>query len=386
MADVYTAARDIAQKLIPGSDYTVDQRHREVELRTPGRQKIDAECGNLPALWRSAARRAELVQQALTAREFFLKEKQYVILDGKVVIVDEFTGRMMPQRTWSYGLHQAIEAKEGIEISPPSETLARLSFQRFFRFFRKLAGMTGTAREAADEFWHVYHLPVITIPTHRPCVRRMLPDRVFADPETKWDAVVQDISRIHTQGRPILVGTRSIEASEHLARCLAREGLAFQLLNAVHHREEAQIVAQAGQAGQITIATNMAGRGTDILLGPGVVAMGGLHVIATERHESGRIDRQLFGRGARQGDPGSAQAFLSLDDELFRRFLPQTLRGRVRHAVAHRLPGASLLARQAAALSQYVAQRQAYRQRCAVLRMDTWLDDALSFTSASSSA
>ena len=373
-------AQQIAARLAPGVDYRVDLRYREVEVEEPGRRALERDCSSLPGLWQGPARRLELVKQALTARELFHEGQQYIIRDGKVVIVDEFTGRAMPQRTWREGLHQAIEAKEGLVVTDPSETLARLSFQRFFRLFSRLSGMTGTAREAAGEFWQIYRLPLVVIPVHRPCCRRHLPDRVFAGAAAKWDAIVEEVVAAHARGQPILVGTRSISASETLAARLAERGLECQVLNAVRHREEAQIVAEAGQAGRITIATNMAGRGTDIKLGSGVVELGGLHVIATERHESGRIDRQLFGRAGRQGDPGSAQAFVSAEDELLRRFLPAGARRTLHRAVHDGLPGAHLVAAAAVRRAQHTAQRQAFKQRRSVLMMDSWLDEALSFT------
>jgi preprotein translocase subunit SecA len=270
--------------------------------------------------------------------------------------------------------------ERGLPLSDPSETLARLSFQRFFRLFRKLSGMTGTAREANAEFWHIYKLPVLAIPTHRPCIRKNLPDSYFSNETDKWEAIVKEIEKWRQTGRPVLVGTRSVKASERLGVMLQAKGIGFNLLNAVRHKEEAQIVAEAGEESRITISTNMAGRGTDIKLGRGVVVMGGLHVIATERHESGRIDRQLFGRCARQGDPGSAQAFVSVEDELIRRFVPATMRNRLANSLRLTAPGANLFARIAVLHAQRTAQRLAYRQRRNVLRMDTWLEEALSFT------
>ncbi len=379
MAEAYRAAWRFAQALEPGQDYRVDPRYREVELLPSGIGKIETHAVEFSDLWRGEARQTELIKQALTARELFHSGKQYVLQEGKVVIVDEFTGRMMPMRKWRDGLHQMIEAKEGVEVSPRDLTLARLSFQQFFRFFRKLSGMTGTAQEAAAEFWHIYRLPVVAIPTNRPCVRRELPDRVFPDWESKWAAVVEAIARLHKEGRPVLVGTRSVAVSEALAGKLTELGLPFSLLNATRHREEAQIVQEAGQAGKITIATNMAGRGTDIKLGRGVAERGGLHVLATERHESRRIDRQLYGRAARQGDPGSAQAFVGLEDELVRRFLPAFARRRLEAAARARPNGAHRMAGAAFRYAQWSAARLAFSQRRSVLKVDTWLAESLSF-------
>jgi preprotein translocase subunit SecA len=379
LCDAVRTAQSIAATLVPDEDYELNQRYREADLTRVGHAKLAVACSQLPGLWRGEERRNELLRQALVAREFFRRDQQYVVHDDRIVIVDESTGRPMPQRTWRQGLHQAIEAKEGLEISDPSETIARLSFQRFFRSFSRLSGMTGTAREAAGEFWHIYRLAVVVIPTNRPCQRHQLPDRVFAVQEAKWNAVVTEVEQLHTEGRPVLVGTRSVSASEHLAALLQGRGLEFQVLNAVRLKEEATVVAMAGQPGRITIATNMAGRGTDIKLGEGVAARGGLHVLATERHESGRVDRQLFGRAARQGDPGSAQAFVSAEDDLLRRYLPVAVQGAVRRSVGNGNGEGSLLARSAFRMAQRKAQTLAFKQRRSVLRTDTWLDEALSF-------
>ncbi|MCJ7642041.1 MAG: prepilin peptidase [Desulfobacterales bacterium] len=380
LVEACSAAHCMAASLNAGIDYLADQKYKEITLTKEGIHKVEEHAEQLQGIWRGPARREELVRQALTAREFYKRDQQYVIQDGKVAIVDEFTGRLMPNRTWRHGLHQAVEAMEGLDINDPSETLARLSFQRFFRFFRKLSGMTGTAREATAEFWHIYKLPVLKISTNRPCIRKMLPDSVFSSEADKWEAIVREIESWRRTGRPVLVGTRSVRASERLAGMLQARGYEFNLLNAVRHKEEARIVAAAGEQNRITISTNMAGRGTDIKLGRGVAGTGGLHVIATERHESGRIDRQLFGRCARQGDPGSAQAFVSVDDELIQRFVPSPMRNRLAAALRRKAPGATRLAEAALSHAQRAAQRLAYRQRKNVLKMDTWLEEALSFT------
>jgi preprotein translocase subunit SecA len=376
---VFRQAADIAARLTPQVDYRVNARYREVELTPDGRAKLSEMSAALGSIWKGSRRCEEMVTQALTALELYIKDKHYVLDDGKVVIVDEFTGRLMPDRTWRDGLHQAVEAKEDLEVKPPKDTYARVSFQRFFRLYRKLAGMTGTATEARREFWQVYHRPVVVIPTNRPCIRQVLPDRVFATEQAKWQTIVQEIRRLHDTGRPLLVGTRSVRASEHLSQLLTAEGLEHQVLNAVRHREEAQIVAAAGLRGKITVATNMAGRGTDIKLGSGVADLGGLHVIATERHTAGRIDRQLFGRCARQGDPGSAQAIVCLEDELARRHAPHVAGAlRRRYAQTDR-EISTRLTRLLFDTAQAKATRMALRQRKSVLRTDDWLDEYLGF-------
>ena len=379
LREVVELAQRIAAPLAADADYRVDKKHREVELTPAGEARLLAVAADLPPLWRGLQRSSELVRHALMAREFYLPGRQYVVVDGKIVIVDEFTGRQMPQRTWRQGVHQAIEAKEGLPITDPTDTLARISFQRFFRLYAHLSGMTGTAMEAAAELWQVYSLPVVRIPLHRPCLREESPDQVLPTAHDRWLAVVREIQRVHHQGRPVLVGTRSVEASETLASHLAGSGVPFQILNAVRHQEEARVVAMAGEPGRVTIATNMAGRGTDIRLGDGVAARGGLHVIATERHESRRVDRQLFGRSARQGDPGSAVAILSTEDDLFQRHLPALARRSLLDAAARGLPGSGQLVSAATSLAQRNAQAKARRMRASVLRTDEWLDEALSF-------
>lgn len=378
--EAFRIAWAAAQALEKGVDYRVDERRHEVELLSSGREKLTVLTARLPGLWAAAGRRRELITQALTAREFFHPGRQYVVMEGKIVIVDEFTGRLMPLRKWRHGLHQVIEVKEGVEVSSLDETLARLSFQNFFRLFRRLGGMTGTATEAAAEFWNIYHLPVVQIPPNRPCQRVQQPDAVFLTPEEKWKAVLDEVIRVHRLGQPVLVGTRRVSDSEALAERVTAAGLHCTVLNAVRHHEEAEIVAGAGEYGRITIATNMAGRGTDIRLGNGVKPLGGLHVIATERHETSRVDRQLYGRAGRQGDPGSAQAFVSIEDEVLTRFSPAPARAALKTALQGKLPGAQRLASALFARAQSTAQRMAFLQRRAVLEADRWLADALAFT------
>ncbi len=379
LIDACQNAHEIAESLEAGKDYEIDTKYKEIEFRPGTRERLTKRIRSTTSTFRGIEGYLELIRQAITAREFFHLDEQYVIQDDKVVIVDEFTGRQMPQRTWRAGLHQFIEAKENLSMTTPTETLARLSFQRFYRFFDRLSGMTGTASESAQELWDIYQLPMVRIPENRPCQRKIQRSRIFTDEESKWQAVVEDIERLHKEGRPVLAGTRSVKASENLAGRLERIGLSCNVLNAVRHSEEAGIVAMAGQKGAITIATNMAGRGTDIRLEHGVAEAGGLHVIATECHESRRIDRQLFGRSARQGDPGSGRLFVSMEDELIRRFVPQTVRRSIRFQLRSRIPGARLAGVAAIRWAQTAAQRLAYRRRKSVLKMDTWLEDSLSF-------
>ena len=250
----------------------------------------------------------------------FEKDVDYIVQDGKVLIVDEFTGRVLPGRRYSEGLHQAIEAKEGVKVEQDTQTLATITIQNYFRMYKKLAGMTGTAATEAQEFWEIYKLDVVVIPTNKPCIRIDYDDVIYRTKREKYNAVIDEIERMHKIGRPVLVGTTSVEVSELLSRMLKRRGIPHNVLNAKHHQREAEIVANAGLRGMVTIATNMAGRGTDIKLGPGVAELGGLHVIGTERHEARRIDLQLRGRAGRQGDPGSSRFFLSLEDDLLRLF------------------------------------------------------------------
>ncbi|MCH7908560.1 MAG: prepilin peptidase [Candidatus Hydrogenedentes bacterium] len=375
----FCAAASMAGQMSPETDYQIKPRYREIELTDSGRELLRRQSAALGGVWAGSRRSEEMILRALTAKEFYQRDHHYIVDDGEVVIVDEFTGRIMPDRQWRDGLHQAVEAKENLEVTPPKETLARISFQRFFRLYRNCAGMTGTGREATAEFWQIYHLPVVIIPTNRPCVRKLLPDTVFAKADEKWKHILTAIKRVHSSGRPILIGTPSVKASEHLSDLLKAEDLDHQLLNAVRHREEAQIVAGAGQQGKITIATNMAGRGTDIVLGRGVAELGGLHVIAAERNESGRIDRQLFGRCARQGNPGSAQAIVSLEDNYVSRYggnLLRYLKKRYSHTERNIRSGTTAGAFR---FSQYQAEKLALRQRISVMKSDHWLDEHLSF-------
>ena len=315
----YRWADSTAAHLEEDVHFEYDPDRRKAELLPGGRQRV-REFSTPSALWDRPSGEApyEYVERALEARHGYQHERDYLIVGGKIVIVDEFTGRMMPGRQWSRGLHQAIEAKEGVEINVATTTLARTTVQYFFKRYDKLAGMTGTARTAAGEFRRIYGLRTMVLPPNRPVHRHPLPDRVYGTEQAKLQAALEQILHLHRQGRPVLVGTRSVEKSQHLSRLLTETDVPHQVLNAKQHEQEAAIVAQAGQRAAVTIATNMAGRGTDIVLGDGVADLGGLHVIGTERHESRRIDNQLLGRAGRQGDPGSSQFLLCLEDELLR--------------------------------------------------------------------
>ncbi|AOS43722.1 preprotein translocase subunit SecA [Lacunisphaera limnophila] len=379
LVEAVQAAHRLAAALAEGSDYKVDERRRQVELTEAGLDRLAREAGSTgSALLEHRHWRRELVETALKARHFYHRDKQYVVADGTVVIVDEFTGRLMPGRQWKQGLHQAVEAKEGVPVTQPSESIAQLSYQSFFRLLPRVSGITGTARECAREIWAVHRRPFCVIPRHRPGRFRPEATRVFARAAGKWDAVVAAIAECHATGRPVLVGTRNIAASEELAQRLRERAIPFHLLNANRHQEEAMIVERAGERGSVTLATNMAGRGTDIRLGEESAALGGLLVIATEPHRSGRIDRQLFGRAARQGDPGSGQLFLSCEDELLTDFLPVTINRLLRLALAQRWPGARLAGVAACRWAQSRAERAAYRQRLAVFQQDRWIQDNLS--------
>ena len=379
LTEACKTATELADQLMERLDYQVEQRYREIRLTRAGEAKLEKLCVTLPDFWHGNNRREELLILALTAKELYHKGRQYIIDDDKVVIVDEFTGRMMPQRTWRHGLHQMIEAKEGLSLSDPSETLVRLSFQRFFRFFRKLGGMSGTAIEAAGEFWHIYGMPVFSIPTNRPCVRKQLPVSFCSDLQSKWQAICDEVVNCHRLGQPVLIGTRSIADSEKLATLLSSHGIPLQILNAVKHREEAEIIATAGQRGIVTIATNMAGRGADIKLQEGAAELGGLHVIVSEPHESKRIDRQLLGRSGRQGAPGTGRIFSCSDDEVLQRYVSKPLLKCLHNKVLrnHRTLNTSM--KTFISLAQYNAEKQAFRQRKTVMQTDTWLTDALSF-------
>ncbi|WP_046216423.1 preprotein translocase subunit SecA [Paenibacillus wulumuqiensis] len=318
--ELYFAADRFVKSLKAEDDYTVDIKVKSVALTEAGVEKAENFFGLENLYDNSNVTINHHVVQALKANAIMHRDVDYVVADGEVLIVDEFTGRLMAGRRYSDGLHQAIEAKENLDVQNESMTLATITFQNYFRMYKKLAGMTGTAKTEEEEFKKIYGLEVLQVPTNRVNQRQDAPDVVYKSVQSKFRAVVDEIVRRHEKNQPVLVGTVSIENSELLSEMLKRKGIKHQVLNAKYHAEEAEIISRAGQPGTVTIATNMAGRGTDIILGEGVAEVGGLHIIGTERHESRRIDNQLRGRAGRQGDPGSTQFYLSLGDELMKRF------------------------------------------------------------------
>jgi len=378
---VFQHAMAIAREFIAGKDFKLALNERNVELQGRGKARVAAVNWSETGAILNELQREELVRQALVALYLFDRDKHYLVRDGKVQIIDEYTGRLMADRSWERGLHQLIEIKENCEFTRQKETLARISYQRFFRRYLALSGMTGTAREVAGELKSIYNLRVVTIPTYRPMRRRYQPSRVYRSAGQKWRAVLKSVSDRNLEGRPVLVGTRSVEASEHLSGLLQTADLSHRVLNARQDKEEADIIAQAGGRGRITVATNMAGRGTDILLAQGVAEGGGLHVIATEHHEARRIDRQLFGRCGRQGDPGTCEAIVSLEDELIRGHVGRILQWLA--AVSLKFPFRLLLGRLSRIVcrrAQCAAERQHARMRRELLKFDEQVSDSLAFT------
>jgi preprotein translocase subunit SecA len=375
-ADAFRWADAVGGQMRPEEDFVLKLKEQTVELTASGRQRARQLAEGLGAPPPADRPLHLLVEQAVRAHRLFQREREYLVVDGEVAIVDEFTGRMLPDRNWQLGLHQAIQAKEGLAVTDETHTLATVTYQRYFKLYDKLAGMTGTAWDARREFRRVYKLRVSRVPTNRPLRRRALRDCVFRSRHEKWRAVVRRIQELHERGRPVLVGTRSVDKSEALSHELDKVGVPHAVLNAKRHAEEAKIVARAGERGQVTIGTNGAGRGTDIVLGEGVAALGGLHVIGTERHDARRVDRQLGGRAGRQGDPGSYQFLLALDDDLVRRRwrrLMAWLRRRTRRRRGRPLRAPWL--RWLFALAQRRVERDHLLARLALQDRDKWLDE-----------
>ncbi len=378
--EMYETALAMVAKLVDGADFAIEGGERHCRLTAKGKQTLTGMAESLPGMFRGTRRREELATQALVATHVFKRDIHYLVRDEKVQIIDESTGRILPDRSWEQGLHQMVEAKEGCPLTSQQTSVARMTYQRFFRRYLRLAGMTGTAREIAPELWSVYRLPVVKVPTNRPVRRRDLGETVYATTPEKWRGVVARLRELNLTGQPVLVGTRSVGASEELSKLLAAAGLKHQLLNARQDKTEAEIVAQAGQVGAITVATNMAGRGTDIRLAKGVEAIGGLHVIATELHETRRVDRQLFGRSGRQGDAGSFEVICALDDELCRVFLKGPALALAGRLVGDGRGAAQGLLRRLVRYAQVRAEASQAAIRRDVLAMDEQLGDLLAFS------
>ena len=377
---IYETALELARGLERGQDFTLDGRERSIRLTPRGQATLAKRAADLKGIWSGPRRREEVVRQALTSLYLFHRDIHYLLRDDKVQIIDEYTGRIMGDRSWEQGLHQMIELKEGCPLTPMNTSLARITYQQFFRRYLWLSGMTGTAQEVAGELWNVYRLATVSIPTNRPLQRQWNGERLFATADEKWDAVVDRIGELRGQGRPVLVGTRSVAASEVLSAQLTKANIEHVVLNARQDQAEASVVAAAGERGCVTVATNMAGRGTDIKLVRHVADAGGLHVLATERHEAARIDRQLYGRAGRQGDPGSYEAVMSLDDDLL-----ATSRGRLSRWAAQWLlkSGRPLQGRLAQFLvrrAQVSAERMHARVRQELLQSEDQLESTLAFS------
>lgn len=380
---MYHKAFELSQGMALGDDFLIDERVRKVELTQRGQTRVFQMTKDLGGLWKGQVRSLEMVTQALSARHLFLKDKHYLIKDEKILIIDEFTGRVMPDRSWEQGLHQMIEVKEEVPVSGLRETLAKISYQQFFRRYLRLAGMTGTANEAARELESVYHLRVMKIPTNRKAQRVFLSMQTFSKASDKWAAIASRVEQIHALKRPVLIGTRSVADSELISSLLTEKNLSHRTLNARQDQDEAKIVLQAGQKGRITVATNMAGRGTDIKLAAGIARLGGLHVIASEPHEARRIDRQLFGRCGRQGDPGSYELFFSWEDELIQNYGPKALVGLSRKLRTFRTFRSSWFDRVNLYWTQKFAERHHAKIRKQLLKMDRQVKKMLAFSGQS---
>lgn len=378
--EIYRQALDLVSTLRRGEHFDLRSAQREVTLTIEGRHRLRDRAAGLGTHWAVLHAREQWALQALRALHLFRRGHEYVIKDGKVLIVDDNTGRVLPGRTWEQGLHQMIECKEACELSPSNRTVARITCQRFYRRYLRLSGMTGTGREVRREIWRDYHLWTHAVPTHRPVRRVVHPTRCAPDASTKWQWVVDEVQRVVACGRPVLIGTRSVHASEALSGVLTARGVQHRVLNAIQDSREAELVASAGMAGMVTVATDMAGRGTDIKLQPAVIAAGGLHVIMTEFHESGRVDRQLFGRAARQGDPGSALTIVSLDDPLLRLHLPRLVRRIASIAI---WSSSSWLINLMGACAQLLAERVHARSRSVSIEHDERIETLLSFSGRS---
>ncbi len=379
---MYRLAINAARQIDRAVDYNIEHENYKIVLTDTGKENVYEKLKGSGGFWKSRIRTYELVCQALSALHIYEKDRHYLIRDGKIQIIDEHTGRIMENRSWERGLHQMIEVKEDCEITKPRNTLARISYQNFFRKYHHLCGMTGTAEEVSDEFWRVYNLRVVKIPTHKPCVRVRMPVNVVESEEKKWQSILERVREIHEQGQPILIGTHSVLASETLSELLDGMQLKHQLLNAKQDGNEAGIIAQAGAYGQITIATNMAGRGTDIKLAERASECGGLYVILTELHDAARIDRQLEGRCARQGDPGFFEMILCAEDHLVK----QSAWLKMHYFPARMLPKAwlSIIMYRLMKLIQKSVEKKHQKTRANLLEYDEKQNTLLSFSGRNS--
>ena len=374
--EVYELALKLVDNLRPGEHYKLKQRERSVKVTRAGKHYFEQLAKKEGAPWKTARHGNELAEQALMAKYLFLRDQHYLVRDDKVQIIDEYTGRTMADRSWEHGLHQMIETLEGCTLTKSRRTLVRISYQRFFRRYLLLSGMTGTGSDAVGELWAIYKLRVVTIPTHKPSKRVPFPTQVCRNLDEKWTQVVQRVRELNQAGRPVLVGTRSVEASEQVSLRLQQAGLEHSVLNARQDEGEAEIVAQAGGRSRIMVATNMAGRGTDIKLGEGVAELGGLHVLITELHDARRIDRQLHGRCGRQGDPGSFETFLSFEDDLIVKWLGKKMASKPVTKLLNSLGTKAAIVFRAA---QRTMEQKHARVRRELLRTDTDTDTLLAF-------
>jgi len=377
---IYQDALKLADLLIEKNDYIINEQYQEIILKPEGKEKLEQLSVELDDYWQRKRQREMMTILALKAQKLFHLDRHYLIRDNTIQMVDLLTGRVMPDRAWEHGLHQLIETKEGCEISGERNPLARISYQKFFKRYLHLAGMSGTVSEVEDELSQVYNLRVIKVPTHQVSQRIMYPERVYKNSQQKWAAFIARVTQLHQQGRPVLIGTQCVSQSEFVADLLKQYDLPHQLLNAHQDHQEADIIAKAGQLGSITVATNMAGRGTDISLGEGVEELGGLHVISTNRNDARRIDRQLYGRSARQGDSGSAEAYLSLQDDNLRHYYPNIVLSFLSAISRNNKPLINWLGKLVLALPQKKQESLDYKIRRLLIKQDKNQAKLMSFT------
>jgi len=377
---IYHDALNLASSLDKTRDYTVNEKYQEVHLTTKGEAKLTNLSAPFSSYWQRKKQREMMVILALKARHLFHRDKHYLIRDDVVQIIDILTGRTMPDRSWEHGLHQLIEAKEGCEISGERDPLAKISYQKFFKRYLHLSGMSGTVSEVADELHQVYKLRVIKIPPHKPSKRVMQPEWVYKSTEHKWAAFIKRVMHIHKQGRPLLIGSQSVSDSKYISDLLNANNLNHHLLNAQQDADEASIISKAGELNSITVATNMAGRGTDISLSDAVKEVGGLHVISTNRNDARRIDRQLYGRCARQGDPGSAEAYLSLADDNLTQFYPSFFLSLISVLIWPNKSLPNFLAKRLLSLPQKRTERHHFQTRRLLMKQDKSQEKMMSFT------